>query len=74
MSDDMDLLYVHSDCCDEHWELVYHISAAKYELVCPRCGLNAQGLRVDGPVLERPDCHRCLDRARALVEGQEEYV
>jgi len=60
---DKNVFFIHSKCCDAHWELVYFAGANKrYKLQCEECGKPVGGdIRVAGPLLEKPKCARCGD-------------
>lgn len=63
-----DTRFIHSQCCNAHWELVHN--AAGYGLRCEKCGLGA-GLLVIGD--ERPTglrCHECDDAGHQAQEEE----
>lgn len=43
-----DSMYVHSRCCNAHWELVFDNNTKEYQLQCETCGEPA-GVKVTGP-------------------------
>lgn len=50
-------LYIHSKCCNAHWEIKYE--DGEYELTCEKCRKPLHGITVDGPSLEGKDCAEC---------------
>lgn len=46
---DTDLVFFHSQCCKDHWELVYHRAKNEYRLCCLKCGKPAGGITITGP-------------------------
>lgn len=60
---DENVFFVHSKCCNAHWELVYFAGANKrYELQCEKCSKLVGGnIEVTGPLLEKPKCAKCGD-------------
>lgn len=54
------VLYIHSKCCDAHWELIYNITIKKYELVCEKCGKSSgNSIKIEGPSLSDRHCGCC---------------
>ena len=51
-------LFIHSRCCNAHWELVFFPDAGRYRLECEKCGKEATPLRIIGPVMEH-QCSEC---------------
>jgi len=43
---DKGLTYIHSECCNMHWELVHDLITDKYELQCEKCGRQAKMVAV----------------------------
>lgn len=54
-----DYIYIHSRCCNEHWELAWNKTKKKYELVCCKCGNSAGPFKIEGPDLTGQECECC---------------
>lgn len=51
-------LYVHTKCCNAHWELCYE--NGDWFLECEKCGKPAGTMvKVEGPTLEGCQCEIC---------------
>jgi len=54
------MLYLHSKCCNAHWELVYHDGQYWIECeVCRQPPAEANGLQIVGPLLPEDCCDEC---------------
>ena len=54
----MGQLFIHSRCCDKHWELKFE--DGKYDLVCEGCNKSiGSGIVVSGPDLTGCHCKEC---------------
>jgi hypothetical protein len=53
------IFYVHSQCCNAHWELVYDNHSGIYRLQCEVCGKPA-GVKVSGPLIAAR-CDKCKE-------------
>jgi NAD-dependent SIR2 family protein deacetylase len=50
--------YIHSKCCNVHWELCYKDGI--FDLRCEKCGKPIRsGIVVFGPSLEHKECESC---------------
>ena len=58
MSKPEDNFYIHSRCCNAHWELMYSLSTNEYFLLCENCG-KPSGISVMGPDLTGCSCEIC---------------
>jgi hypothetical protein len=57
-----ELMYIHSRCCNAHWELIYDTETGKYSLVCEKCSKPiGTVITVTGPQIENPKCEMCGD-------------
>ncbi len=51
--------FIHSQCCDAHWELIYDAASGLYALQCEKCAKPAgSGITISGPLLAGR-CARC---------------
>jgi hypothetical protein len=59
-----DQMFVHSGCCQAHWELVYDTKAGTWSLACESCGKGpGPRIAVTGPKLEDCQCAECGKQA-----------
>jgi len=54
--EDNTMFYLHSQCCNDHWELSY-MGLGKYRLSCQKCGKEGcQDIKIEGPWLDAEKC------------------
>jgi hypothetical protein len=56
--DQKDLMFVHSACCEDHWELIFNKKTKEWSLVCCGCGKGI-GIKVTGPDVSDLKCKHC---------------
>jgi hypothetical protein len=57
-------LFIHSKCCNAHWELVY--KGGEYSITCEVCGKGpGPCLKIEGPTLDEK-CEICEQKKHDL--------
>jgi len=51
-----DVLYIHSRCCNAHWEVIYCKKTGKYRMLCEKCG-KPNNLIITGKAID--SCEKC---------------